>query len=72
MSDSANKREYVEQHIKEADAGVYAYDKSLVEDLRARFSSSPVESQVNKNVQIGPTDQIFNIIGSLEQDNIII
>lgn len=71
MSDSVNKREYVEQHIKEADAGVYAYDKSLVEDLRARFSSSPVESQVNKNVQIGPTDQIFNIIGSLEQDNII-
>ena len=71
MVDNVNKREFVEQHIKEADAGVYAYDKSLVEDLRARFSSSPVESQVNKNVQIGPTDQIFNIIGSLEEDNII-
>lgn len=71
MADTADKREYVEQHIKEADAGVYAYDKSLVEDLRARFSSSPVESQVNKNVQIGPTDQMFNIIGSLEKDNII-
>ena len=71
MANKADKREYVEQHIKEADAGVYAYDKSLVEDLRARFSSSPVESQVNKNVQIGPTDQMFNIIGSLEEDNII-
>ena len=51
MANKADKREYVEQHIKEADAGVYAYDKSLVEDLRARFNSSPVDSQVNKNVQ---------------------
>ena len=71
MANKADKREYVEQHIKEADAGVYAYDKSLVEDLRARFSSSPVDSQVNKNVQIGPASQMFNIIGSLEEDNVI-
>ena len=71
MSDKADKREYVEQRINEADAGVYAYDKALVEDLRARFSSSPVDSQLNKNVQIGPTEQMFNIIGSLEDDNII-
>ena len=71
MSEKADKKEYVEQRINEADAGVYAYDKALVEDLRARFSSSPVDSQVNKNVQIGPTEQMFNIIGSLEDDNII-
>ena len=71
MADKADKREYVEQQIKEADAGVYAYDKALVEDLRARFSSSPVESQVNKNVQIGPASNMFNIIGSLDDDNII-
>ena len=71
MANKADKREYVEQHIKEADAGVYAYDKSLVADLRARFNSSPVDSQVNKNVQIGPASQMFNIIGSLEEDNVI-
>lgn len=71
MSDKADKREYVEQRINEADAGVYAYDKALVEDLRARFNSSPVDSEVNKNVQIGPAEQMFNIIGSLEDDNII-
>lgn len=71
MAEKANKREYVEQTIKETDAGVYAYDKALVEDLRARFNSSPVDSQVNNNVQIGPADQMFNIIGSLEEDNII-
>ena len=71
MAEKANKREYVEQTIKETDAGVSAYDKALVEDLRARFNSSPVDSQVNNNVQIGPADQMFNIIGSLEEDNII-
>lgn len=65
-----NKREYTEQKIKESDAGVYAYDKAIVEDLRARFSSSPVNSQVNKNVLIGPTDNMFNIIGSIEEDNV--
>lgn len=72
MSDSANKREFVEQTINDTDAGVYAYDKAIVEDLRARFSSSPIQSQVNKNVQIGPTSQMFNIIGSLDDDNIIL
>lgn len=72
MSDSANKREFVEQTINDTDAGVYAYDKAIVEDLRARFSSSPIQSQVNKNVQIGPTSQMFNIIGSLDNDNIIL
>ena len=71
MADEMNKRELTELKIKEADAGVYAYDKAVVEDLRARFSSSPVNSQVNKNVLIGPTDNMFNILGSLEQDHII-
>ena len=71
MSEKANKREFVEQKIIETDAGVYAYDMAIVEDLRARFSSSPVESQVNKNVQIGSPTQMFSIIGSLEDDNVI-
>ena len=71
MADKPDKREFVEQTIKEADAGVYAYDKALVEDLRARFSYSPVESQVNQNVQIGPANNMFRILGSLEEDNIV-
>ena len=71
MGDKADKREYVEQKINEADAGVYAYDKALVEDLRARFNYSPVDSQVNQTVQIGAPSQIFKIIGSLEDDNVV-
>ena len=71
MANKSDKREYVEQKINEADAGVYAYDKALVEDLRARFGYSPVDSQVNKNVQIGSPSQMFRIIGSLDDDNII-
>jgi hypothetical protein len=71
MADKPDKREFVEQKINEADAGVYAYDKALVEDLRARFSYSPVESQVNKNVQIGSPNNMFRILGSLEEDNVI-
>lgn len=66
-----NNRELTNFKIKETDAGVYAYDRAVVEDLRARFSSSPTDSEINKNVYIGPTDYMFNIIGSLSEDNII-
>lgn len=71
MADKADKREFVEQKIKETDAGVYAYDKALVEDLRARFNSTPVDSQVNDTVQIGPAGQMFSILGTLNDDNVI-
>ena len=67
-----NTRDLVEQKINEADAGVYAYDKALVEDLKARFRAPDVKgSQVNNTVQIGPTEQMFNIIGTLNDDQIV-
>lgn len=66
MSDN---RDLVEQQINEQDVSVYAYDRALVSDLRARFSQSPVkDSEVNKNVQIGSPDLMYNIIGQLSED----
>lgn len=72
MSKENINRNQVEQKINEADAGVYAYDKAIVEDLRARFNAPDVSgSKVNNTVQIGPTDQMFNIIGTMNDDQII-
>lgn len=66
MSDN---RDLVEQQINEQDVSVYAYDRALVSDLRARFSKSPIkDSEVNKNVQIGSPDLMYNIIGQLSED----
>ena len=66
MSDN---RDLVEQQINEQDVSVYAYDRALVSDLRARFSQSPIkDSEVNKNVQIGSPDLMYNIIGQLSED----
>ena len=42
MSYEDVNRQQVEHTITEADAGVYAYDKALVEDLRARFKPADV------------------------------
>ena len=72
MSNEINERKTVEQKINEEDVSVYAYDKAIVEDLKARFRKTDKQnSKVNQNVQIGPLDQMFNIIGSLEEDNVI-
>lgn len=68
-----NNRDLVEQQIKEQDVSVYAYDKALVSDLKARFSSSPVkDSKVNDTVQIGSPDLMYNIIGQLNKDQPIL
>ena len=64
-------RNKIEHKIEETDVSVYAYDKALVEDLRARFESSPVDSQINKTVQIGPAESMFSILGTLNNDEII-
>ena len=64
-------RDISEQHINESDVSVYAYDKAIVEDLRARFKSSPISNQVNDTVQIGPADQMFRILGNLNEDNVV-
>lgn len=72
MSKENVNRNQVEQKINEADAGVYAYDKAIVEDLRARFNTPDVNgSKVNDTVQMGPADQMFNIIGTMNDDQII-
>ena len=72
MSKETINRGQVEQKINETDAGVYAYDKAIVEDFKARFKKADVDgSQINNDVQIGPTDQMFNIIGTLNDDQII-
>lgn len=68
-----NNRELTESKIREQNVSVYAYDLALVEDLRARFSKSPVkDSEINKNVQIGPTEQMYRIIGELSGDQPIL
>lgn len=68
-----NDRELTESKIREQNVSVYAYDLALVEDLRARFSKSPVkDSEINKNVQIGPTEQMYRIIGELSDDQPIL
>lgn len=66
-----NTRDIIEQRINEQDVSVYAYDKAIVEDLKARFKSSIVDSKVNDTVQIAPTEQVFNIIGQLNEDNVV-
>ena len=72
MSSEAINRNQVEHKISEADAGVYAYDKALVEDLRARFKPSGISGgQVNDDVQIGATDRMFEILGTMNNDQII-
>ena len=70
MSNEDIKRELVDQHIRETNAGVYAYDRAIVEDLRARFDTGD-NKQVNENVQIGPASNMFSILGSIDDDKII-
>ena len=70
-SKDVNQKELVNQKSNEQDVSVYAYDKAIVEDFRARFKKSIVDSEVNPNVQIGSPDQMFNIIGQLDNDNVI-
>lgn len=67
----ANKKELVGQHVQEQDVSVYAYDRAIIEDFRARFKRSDVNSEVNPNVQIGAPEQMFNILGQLDEDNVI-
>ena len=71
MSDEISSKRKVEQRINEQDVSVYAYDRSIVEDFRARFKNSDSKSKVNETVQIGAPELMFNILGSLEEDNVV-
>lgn len=66
MSKSENTRDTTERKIKEEDVSVYAYDKSLIEDLRARFNSP----KVNNTVQITNPNNSYTILGKLNEDTI--
>jgi len=72
MSKENINRNQVEQPIHEQDVSVYAYDRAIVEDFRARFDKSAIDgSEVNKTVQIGPADQMFSILGQMNDDQVI-
>lgn len=68
----SDKRDNQSQLINESDVGVYAYDRAIVEDLRARFSKSPVQSKINDTVQITPTERAYQIIGQLNNDEVLL
>jgi hypothetical protein len=72
MADDRITRDLVNQKTQDgSDVSVYAYDKALVEDLRARFKTDKGDSKVNQTVQFGATDQMFNILGQLNGDKVI-
>lgn len=57
--------------INEAPVGVYAYDLALVKDLRTRFNlKKDGTPKTNNNVYITSSENVFNIIGDLSEDNI--
>lgn len=63
-----NEKELVESRINEQDVSVYAYDRAFVEDLRARFTKP--NQKINNTVQIGPADQMFTILGTMNDDQV--
>lgn len=57
--------------ITESPVGVYAYDLSIIEDLRARFNyDKNGKKKTNNLIQITNAENVFNIIGDIENDNI--
>ena len=66
-----NDKQLNERKINEENVSVYAYDKALVEDLRTRFKKPNGTQYVNDTVQMGAPDQMFNIIGTLNDDQAV-
>ncbi len=66
-----NEKELVDKRIHEQDVSVYAYDRAIVEDFRARFRNTK-NNEVNPNVQIGSSDKMFSILGQLDNDHVIL
>ena len=57
--------------INEAPVGVYAYDLAIIEDLRIRFNyDKDGNKKTNNTIQITDADDVFRIIGDIENDNI--
>lgn len=66
-----NNKRLSEQKIREENVSVYAYDLALVEDLRARFKREDGNQIVNDTVQIGSPDNMFDILGTLNDDQVV-
>lgn len=67
-----DNRNLQQLNIKESDVGVYAYDISLVNDLRARFRQPPItESDINDKVVMASPDQVFRVIGQMDNDQVV-
>lgn len=57
--------------IDEVPVGVYAYDMAIVDDFRVRFNyKKDGTPKTNNRVQITNQENVFNIIGDIENDNI--
>lgn len=71
-NNDSNNKDLTNKKINEANVSVYAYDLAIAEDLKARFKKTDKNnSQVNDTVRFVPTENAFRIIGSLNEDNVI-
>lgn len=62
---------YQSNKIIERPISIYAYDLSIVEDLRTRFNrDKDGKPLTNNKVYVTPVDNVFNIIGDLSDDRI--
>lgn len=70
-----NNKDKVNKKINEQNVSVYAYDLALVSDLRKRFekpnNKQLNDEQVNDIVQIGPSNRMFEILGTLNEDKVM-
>lgn len=64
-------KELVNTNTPEEDVSIYAYDLSIVRDLRVRFRKDKENPKTNSNIQISPTDTVFKVIGQLDNDKVI-
>lgn len=66
-----NKLAKQPNEIDESPVGVYAYDLAIINDLRARFNYTKDGKQKTNNIiQITNSENVFNIIGDLQNDTI--
>lgn len=73
MSTAENNRSITDRKAQEHNVSVMAYDLSIVEDFRARFKKPEdgKRQKVNDTVQITSPDRAFEIMGTLNQDKVI-
>lgn len=64
-------KELVNTNLPEEDVSIYAYDLSIVRDLRVRFRKDKENPKTNPNIQISPTDTVFKVLGQMDDDKIV-